>query len=47
MADKLLYIPNDKQNFSSVDYNYWFKRLDTHLNEPTNQNSIKATKVVM
>ena len=29
----------------SVDYNYWLKRLDTHINEPTNQNSIKNTKV--
>ena len=23
---------------SSVDYNYWLKRLETQLNEPTNQN---------
>ena len=26
----------------SLDYNYWLKRFDTQLNEPTNQNSIKA-----
>ena len=31
---------------SSVDYNKWLKLLDTQLNEPTNQNSIKVTKVV-
>ena len=44
MADKLMYIPiDDTQNF--VDYNYWLKRLDIQLNELTNQNSIKVTKV--
>ena len=26
----------------SVDYNYWLKRLNTQLSEPTNQNSIKS-----
>ena len=30
----------------SVDYNQWLKRLDTHLNESTNQNSINVPKVV-
>ena len=30
----------------SVDYNWWFKRLDTQLNESTNQNIIKVFKVV-
>ena len=30
----------------SVDYNWWLKRLDTQLNEQTNQNSIKVPKVV-
>ena len=30
----------------SIDYNLWFKRLDTQLNEPTNQNWIKVPKVV-
>ena len=29
----------------SVDYNQLLKRLDTQLNEPTNQNSIKVPKV--
>ena len=31
---------------SSVDYNYWLKRLYIHLNEPTNQNSIKYPKFI-
>ena len=31
---------------SSVDYNLWFKRLETKSNEPTNQNSIKDMEVV-
>ena len=30
---------------SSVDYN-WFKRLDTQLNEPTNQNLVKVPKLL-
>ena len=43
---KLIYIPNDDtQNYSSVDYNYWLKRLNTELNKPINQNSIKVLKV--
>ena len=29
-----------------VDYNKWLKRLDIQLNEPTNQNLIKVSKVV-
>ena len=28
----------------SADKNYWLKRLDTQLFEPTNQNSIKVSK---
>ena len=31
---------------SSVDYNLLLKRMDIQLNEPTNQNSIKFSKVV-
>ena len=31
----------------SVDYNWWLKRLDNQLNEPTNQTSIRVPKVVM
>ena len=34
MADKLMQVPNDyTQNF-----NYWLKRLNTQLNEPTNKS---------
>ena len=30
----------------SLDYNLWFKCLDTQLNNPTNKNSVKVPKVV-
>ena len=30
----------------SVDYNYWLTFSDTQLNEPTNQNSIKDSKLL-
>ena len=30
----------------SVDYNYLLKRLETQLNHPTNENSVKAPKVI-
>ena len=30
----------------SVDYDWWLKRLDTQLDKPTNQNPLKALKVV-
>ena len=30
----------------SVDKNYWLKLLDTHLDETTNQNTIKVLNVV-
>ena len=44
MAYKLMYIPNDDtQHFL---FNYWQKRLDTQLNESTNQNSLRVPKVV-
>ena len=47
MGDKLMYIINDDtQIFPSVDYNEWFKRLDTQLIEPSNTNPIKVSKVV-
>ena len=29
-----------------VDYNEWLKRLDTHLDETTNKNSVKVQKFV-
>ena len=44
MAHKLIFIPND--DTLSVDYNQWLKRLDTQLNKPTNQNSIKSPKLL-
>ena len=34
------------KNTHSVDYNLWLKRLDTQLNNQTNQNSLKVLKVV-
>ena len=47
MADKKMYIPNeDTKNYPSVDYNNWLKSLETQLNEPNNQNSVKVLKVV-
>ena len=47
MDDKLMYIPNeDYKIIPSVGINHWLKILDTHLNEPANQNSIKVLKVV-
>ena len=47
MAYKFLYLPNDETKIApSVDSNYWLERLDTQLNETTNQNSIKVPKVV-
>ena len=36
MAVKLMCIPNENTQITpSVDYNYWFKRLNTQLNEST------------
>ena len=29
-----------------VDYNKWLKRLDTQLNEPTNQNKADSPKLL-
>ena len=46
MADKFIYIHNDNLQITpSVDYKC-LKRLDTELNEPTNQNSIKVPKLL-
>ena len=46
MANKLMYIPNDnEQNYSFFSYNYKLKHLDTQVNEPFYQNSIKVIKV--
>ena len=34
------------KNTPSVDENWWLKRLDTELDETTNQNSIIVLKIV-
>ena len=45
MAGKLMYILNDNtQNYPSVDYNEWLKRLDTQLNKPNNPKSSWANE---
>ena len=44
MAEELIYISND---VTQGRYNQWLKRLETQLNKPTNQDSIKVIKVVM
>ena len=47
MADKIIYIPNDDtQNYPFPELNQWLKRLNTQLNKPTNQNTLKVPKVV-
>ena len=35
---------DDTQNYPSLDYNQWLKRLNTQLNEPTNQSLIIVPK---
>ena len=44
MADKIIPILIHK-SIPSVGYNQWLKCLNTHLNELTNQNSMKVPKV--
>ena len=47
MANKLMFIPNDDtQNYPFCSKNYWLKRLNSQLNKPTNQKSLKNPKVV-
>ena len=47
MVDKLMYIPyDDTQNYPLCRLKFVDLSLGTRLNEPTNQNSIKAPKVV-
>ena len=47
MVDKWMYIPVITLKITpSVDYNEWLKRLNNQLNEPTNQNIIKVSKVI-
>ena len=38
LADKFIYIPMTMHKITTVDHNKWLKRLDTQLNESTNQN---------
>ena len=48
MADKLMYIPHDDtENTYSVYQNGWFKRLNTQINNPTNQNSLMSLKLLI
>ena len=47
MADKLMYISNDdKQNYPLSRLKLVVKHLNTQLNEPTNQNSLKSPKLL-
>ena len=47
MADKLTFIPNDDTlNYPFCRLKLVVESLDTQLNEPTNQNSIKVPKVI-
>ncbi len=47
MTDQLMYNPDDNtQHYPFCILQLWLKRLDTQLNEPTNQNSIKVPNVV-
>ena len=44
-----MYIPNDDTQVTNcVDYmcRLWLKRLNTELDQPTNQNSIKVPKLL-
>ncbi len=48
MADKLMYNPNDDtQNYPFLGLQLVVDSLDTQINKPTNQNSIKVPKDVM
>ena len=43
----MLYTLNcEKENYPSVDYNYWLKSLETACLKPTNQYFIKVPKVL-
>ena len=47
MTNKLMYIPNANTKITPyVNNNQRLKRLETQLNKPTNQNSVKVPKVV-
>ena len=38
--------PKKKKIIHKIDYKQWFKRLNTHFNEPINQNQIKVPKII-
>ena len=47
MADKLTYIPNDDtQNYPFCGLQLVVETLNTQLNEPNNQSSVKVPKIV-
>ena len=53
MDDKSIYnqyggIYSQKINkmIHKIDYKQWLKRLNTHFNEPMNQNQIKVPKII-
>ena len=47
MADKFMHIPNDNTQITHpVDYNQWLKRLDSKLNDQTNQKLNKVIKLL-
>ena len=47
MDDIEMYIPILIHTITpSIDYNWWLKRLDTQLVEPTNQNLFKVYKII-
>ena len=46
VATKLMYLYFHNDDLQNYHLNYWLKRLDTQLIEPTNQNLIKVPKVV-
>ena len=45
MDNKIVYIPDDKQNKSDVDLSYWLNSLNIASLEPKIHNSIKELKV--
>ena len=47
MADKLMQFPIIMHKIPPyVDYNLWLKRLNTQLNKPTNEMSLKSPKLL-
>ena len=47
MADKLMYIPNKKQQITPlVDYNLWLKRMDLNLMNQLSEILLKSPKLL-